>query len=78
MQGEREEGIQDPLAAAIDTEVTADDADQSQEAPKQSTGSPVKAEDTVDTGSQHVIKVCCQACADCLLNCVYQAMASLL
>ena len=59
MQGEGEEGTQDPLAAAIDAEVAADDVAQSQQAPQQSTGSPIKAEDTVDTGSQHVIKVCC-------------------
>ena len=53
-----EEGLQDPLAATVDAEVTADDAAQSEEkAGQQSAGNVIKAEDTVNTGSQHVIKV---------------------
>ena len=52
-----EEGGGDPLAASIDVEDTADAATQGQE--QKATGSPIKAEETVDTGSQHVLKVCC-------------------
>lgn len=51
--------MQDPLAATIDAEVTADDAAESQQPQKdkESAASPLKPEDTVDTGNQHVIKV---------------------
>ena len=45
------------MAASIDVEDTADESTQAQE--EETTSSPIKAEETVDTGSQHVLKVCC-------------------
>lgn len=51
----RAEALQDPLAATIAAEVSADDAT---EATGQGGSSgPIQPQETVNTGSQHVLKV---------------------
>lgn len=46
------------MAAAVSVEETASGAAEGQDGQQESAGSPIKAEETVDTGSQHVLKVC--------------------
>ncbi len=57
------ETLKDPLAATIAAEVSADDALQAEG--QGSSGSPIQPQETVDTGSQHVLKV--NGSADILL-----------
>ena len=49
------EALKDPLAATIAAEVSADDAAQAEG--QGSSNSPIQPHETVNTGSQHVLKV---------------------